>query len=118
MVVMVFSIKPARTIQSLVRPHWLNALGIRVNLLTACTQKQTFRDGRHSGADNRVHGTRALTDTQEKIMNKYSAPSLGHDTRELRDDELDAVTGGLVVNAIIVTLVGLLLPAVNPPKTS
>ena len=33
--------------------------------------------------------------------------------RELRDDELDGVTGGLVVIPIIMTLVGLLLPAVN-----
>jgi hypothetical protein len=37
-------------------------------------------------------------------------------TGELRDEELNAVTGGLVVNAIIVTLVGLLLPAVNQPE--
>jgi hypothetical protein len=35
--------------------------------------------------------------------------------RQLQDDELDAVSGGLVVNAIIVTLMGLLLPAVNEP---
>jgi hypothetical protein len=33
--------------------------------------------------------------------------------RELRDDEIDAVTGGLVVNAIIGILIGLLLPAVQ-----
>jgi hypothetical protein len=33
--------------------------------------------------------------------------------RELRDDEIDAVTGGLVVNAIIAILIGLLLPAVQ-----
>ena len=33
--------------------------------------------------------------------------------RELRDDELDEVTGGLVVISIIGILVGLLLPAVN-----
>jgi hypothetical protein len=37
-------------------------------------------------------------------------------TGELRDEELNAVTGGLVVNAIIVTLVGLLLRAVNQPE--
>ena len=34
--------------------------------------------------------------------------------RELRDDELDRVTGGLVVNAIIAVLIPLLLP--DPPK--
>jgi len=34
-------------------------------------------------------------------------------TDELRDDELDGVTGGLVVISIIGILVGLLLPAVN-----
>jgi hypothetical protein len=33
--------------------------------------------------------------------------------RELRDDEIDEVNGGLVVISIIGILVGLLLPAVN-----
>jgi hypothetical protein len=33
--------------------------------------------------------------------------------RELRDDELDAVSGGLVVIAIIAILIGQLLPAVQ-----
>ena len=33
--------------------------------------------------------------------------------RELRDEEIDAVNGGLVVISIIGILVGLLLPAVN-----
>ena len=33
--------------------------------------------------------------------------------RELTIDELDAVTGGLVVISIIQPLIGLLLPAVN-----
>jgi hypothetical protein len=44
--------------------------------------------------------------------------NLGHITqvRELRDDELDAVSGGLVVNAIIAVLIGLLLP--EPPPTA
>jgi|RhiMetdeSRZDD1v2_1073273.scaffolds.fasta_scaffold405888_4 hypothetical protein len=43
--------------------------------------------------------------------------NLGHITqvRELRDDELDAVSGGLVVTAIIAILIGLLLP--EPPPT-
>ncbi len=36
-------------------------------------------------------------------------------TDELRDDELDGVTGGLVVIAILAILIGPLLPAVNPP---
>jgi hypothetical protein len=45
----------------------------------------------------------------EKIMSKTSA-----EPRELRDDELDRVTGGLVVNAIIAVLIPLLLP--DPPK--
>ena len=35
---------------------------------------------------------------------------------ELRDDELDEVTGGLVVIAIIPVLIGLLLPAVNSAR--
>jgi|GraSoiStandDraft_41_1057321.scaffolds.fasta_scaffold5869475_1 hypothetical protein len=34
--------------------------------------------------------------------------------RELHDDELDAVSGGLVVNAIIAVLIGLLLPSPPP----
>jgi hypothetical protein len=34
--------------------------------------------------------------------------------RALRDDELDAVSGGLVVNAIIAVLIGMLLPADMP----
>jgi hypothetical protein len=33
---------------------------------------------------------------------------------ELRDEELDGATGGLVVISIIGIVVGLLLPAVNP----
>jgi hypothetical protein len=33
--------------------------------------------------------------------------------RELSLDELDQVSGGLVVNAIIAVLIGLLLPAVQ-----
>ena len=32
------------------------------------------------------------------------------EVRELRDDELNGVTGGLVVNAIIAVLIPLLLP--------
>ena len=44
-----------------------------------------------------------------------STPDLDRTTqcRELQDDELDGVTGGLVVISIIGILVGLLLPAVN-----
>jgi len=37
---------------------------------------------------------------------------------ELRDEELDGVSGGLVVIAIIAILIGPLLPPVNPPPKS
>jgi hypothetical protein len=38
-------------------------------------------------------------------------PELGPDMRVLRDDEVDAVNGGLVVIAIIAILIGMLHPA-------
>jgi hypothetical protein len=38
----------------------------------------------------------------------------GDELRELRDDELEAVSGGLVVIAIIAILIPLLVP--DPPK--
>ena len=37
------------------------------------------------------------------------APSIGQDMRALQDVELDAVNGGLVVNAIIAILIGELI---------
>jgi hypothetical protein len=37
--------------------------------------------------------------------------------RELRDDELDAATGGIVMISTIGILVGLLLPAVNAGRS-
>jgi hypothetical protein len=42
--------------------------------------------------------------------------NLSHVTQveELQDDELDEVTAGLVVNAIIAVLIGLLLPSPPP----
>jgi hypothetical protein len=44
----------------------------------------------------------------ERSMSKTS-----DELRDLRDDEIDGVSGGLVVISIIGILVGLLLPAVN-----
>jgi hypothetical protein len=46
----------------------------------------------------------------EKIMNKTGNVS---QYRELQDSELDLVSGGLVVIAIIAIQIGLLLPAVQ-----
>jgi hypothetical protein len=38
------------------------------------------------------------------------------EVRELKDADIDHVSGGLVVNAIIAILIGLLLPAPTPTK--
>jgi len=51
--------------------------------------------------------------TTESNTAAMSEQSKFSPVRELRDDELDAATGGLVVLAIIQPLVGLLLSAVN-----
>jgi hypothetical protein len=63
---------------------------------------------------------RSLNQPMEQVLwSPRSGPTSRQErepTGELRDEELNAVTGGLVVNAIIVTLVGLLLRAVNQPE--
>ena len=48
-------------------------------------------------------------------------PNFSHGTKDhgiLADSELDGVTGGLVVIAIIGILIGQLLPVVNPPPVN
>jgi len=47
--------------------------------------------------------------TESELSNELTVVSSG----ELRDDELNEVTGGLVVIAIIAVFIPLLLPAVN-----
>jgi len=54
----------------------------------------------------------------EKIISKTNDTSnLASRARELRDDELDGVSGGLVVIAIIAVLIGLLHDAPATPMT-
>jgi hypothetical protein len=57
----------------------------------------------------------------EKIMSKttmHNERVMTMATGELPDHELDGVTGGLVVIAIIAILFGQLLPVVNPPPVN
>jgi hypothetical protein len=52
---------------------------------------------------------------EEKTLmsNPNLASDVDLDLRVLRDDEVDAVNGGLVVIAIIAVLIGMLVPAVQ-----
>jgi hypothetical protein len=75
-----------------------------VKRFTAGIGNRTFRDGHHNGMGCHVSHSRYQTN---------GAGIMATANDELRDEELDGVTGGLVVISIIGILVGLLLPAVN-----
>jgi hypothetical protein len=51
-------------------------------------------------------------------IDKHHNNAISAATDELQDDQLDKVTGGLVVVSIIEILVGLLIPKVDPPPPS
>jgi hypothetical protein len=54
--------------------------------------------------------------SRSETMNQDLQNATTTATDELRDDQLDEVTGGLVVISTIGILVGLLLPAVNSAR--
>jgi hypothetical protein len=85
-----------------------------VRITTATKARLNAFGDSYEGRSNSRHVLRL---GWRKIMNTSNLGRATQD-RELHEDELDAVSGGLVVNAIIVTLVGLLLPAINEPTKS
>jgi len=92
----------------------------------ACVALRGHCDGHHEMSDwvaagEQVHGYGEST-TPVWSHQRLDGPrwlewrkSMGRndEVRELRDDEIDGVNGGLVVIAIIAVLIGLLVPAVQ-----
>jgi hypothetical protein len=77
-----------------------------VTQITACLQRRG-----HDGPALDLVDVVVLK-SRERTMDLDNHPA----ARELRDDQLDEATGGIVVVSIIAILIGLLIPKVSPVR--